>query len=546
MTRNHPETKGEDIKSVISQLVAMQNNINATEKDILQQAILRSDLNNDVTNEEKSISTFSTFADSIEGVKKYVMKQRRAGSIRWHQCNYCCKEFRKPSDLVRHIRVHTREKPYKCRLCIKSFAVKSTLTAHIKTHTNVKELKCNYCPKLFSNVNNLNIHVKIHCKAKPHMCLVCDKPFKTTGLLKQHVRQHMTSEEIKTLDQQEMEMQEPIIITNRGLQTVDVPLKKRPLTEAGSKHRPYSCSICGAGFRKVSHLKQHHTIHTGQRSYWCSICLKFFSSGGALKAHILTHNGAKPYTCELCSKHFTTNGSLRRHLDSHSTTRPVICPYCFKNFKTVVTCRKHIKTHKGETAHESKEGDFPQKINDLPYPPDLEDALADDTFDITPMDAEPMEENISQNLQTLRADETGTVVLPIIPSQENLTQENIREIEDTLNSQMLNIIGNENFIDSSVYINKEPNGISTTDELVNTLTGNEDKTIDENQLLYQTVFVNLPVTEPLPTFDNSFDLNQLVLQQFKLQVCVIFSMIYYLCLINKNIVLIISRMNLSI
>ena len=35
------------------------------------------------------------------------------GTVRWHQCSYCSKEFKKPSDLVRHIRIHTHERPYK-------------------------------------------------------------------------------------------------------------------------------------------------------------------------------------------------------------------------------------------------------------------------------------------------------------------------------------------------------------------------------------------------------------------------------------------------
>ncbi|KAF4792331.1 hypothetical protein TURU_122448 [Turdus rufiventris] len=50
-------------------------------------------------------------------------------------CSYCPKSFKKPSDLVRHVRIHTGEKPYKCDECGKSFTVKSTLDCHVKTHT---------------------------------------------------------------------------------------------------------------------------------------------------------------------------------------------------------------------------------------------------------------------------------------------------------------------------------------------------------------------------------------------------------------------------
>ncbi|EMP40637.1 hypothetical protein UY3_02112 [Chelonia mydas] len=60
-------------------------------------------------------------------------------------CTYCPKSFKKPSDLVRHVRIHTGEKPYKCDECGKSFTVKSTLDCHVKTHTGQKLFSCHVC-----------------------------------------------------------------------------------------------------------------------------------------------------------------------------------------------------------------------------------------------------------------------------------------------------------------------------------------------------------------------------------------------------------------
>lgn len=87
---------------------------------------------------------------------------REENGIRWHVCPYCSKEFKKPSDLVRHIRIHTHEKPFKCPQCFRAFAVKSTLTAHIKTHTGIKAFKCQYCMKCFSTSGSLKVHIRLH------------------------------------------------------------------------------------------------------------------------------------------------------------------------------------------------------------------------------------------------------------------------------------------------------------------------------------------------------------------------------------------------
>ena len=46
-------------------------------------------------------------------------------------CNICDKKFLKPSQLVRHMRVHTGERPFACLMCRKSFNQKNALQVRI-------------------------------------------------------------------------------------------------------------------------------------------------------------------------------------------------------------------------------------------------------------------------------------------------------------------------------------------------------------------------------------------------------------------------------
>ena len=71
----------------------------------------------------------------------------------------CEKVFQSPSHLARHMRTHTKEKPYECDVCEKRFSESGNLTKHMRIHTNEKPYECDVCEKRFSQSGNLKKHI---------------------------------------------------------------------------------------------------------------------------------------------------------------------------------------------------------------------------------------------------------------------------------------------------------------------------------------------------------------------------------------------------
>ncbi|XP_063603166.1 zinc finger protein 112-like [Penaeus indicus] len=114
-------------------------------------------------------------------------------------CEACGKKFSKRRYLNIHMRVHTKEKPYRCDICDKGFPSKNNLVKHIRVHTKEKPYSCEICNKAFSEKGPLVTHIRIHIKEKPFNCEICNKAFSHKNSLVRHTRVH-TKEKLYTCE----------------------------------------------------------------------------------------------------------------------------------------------------------------------------------------------------------------------------------------------------------------------------------------------------------------------------------------------------------
>lgn len=105
-------------------------------------------------------------------------------------CPVCRKNFSKRGNMLIHLRIHMKEKPFACRICKRKFTQKNSMQRHLRTHTGEKPFACPVCHKKFAVKSNIKSHIRTHTGEKPFVCPFCPKKFAQQQNLKSHIRVH--------------------------------------------------------------------------------------------------------------------------------------------------------------------------------------------------------------------------------------------------------------------------------------------------------------------------------------------------------------------
>lgn len=160
-SRNLNET-GKVKQEILKNQKTEMNNLELFEEIIeINCDSMKDDLTNDALrySSSKSIEQNECIAKVVN--ERTTMKLESNKPKNEYKC-HCAKHFRTKSELKKHLKTHTNDRPYVCEICGQAYRQKNAFDTHIKMHEGLNPFTCVYCNKSFTQKVALVRHVPMH------------------------------------------------------------------------------------------------------------------------------------------------------------------------------------------------------------------------------------------------------------------------------------------------------------------------------------------------------------------------------------------------
>lgn len=104
----------------------------------------------------------------------------------------------------------------------------------------------------------------------------------------------------------------------------------------------FCCDLCEYSSQKVSSVKSHRMIHTGEKPFQCDLCSKSFRQKEHLKNHRMTHTKEKLFFCNECKYSCAVRSKMDQHNLIHKGIKPYVCTKCDYRCRTPFVMKNHI------------------------------------------------------------------------------------------------------------------------------------------------------------------------------------------------------------